>query len=125
MQGLKAGPDYVNLDLTATKTIGKWEVGAVAFGSWDVSDISLAANGFVPYAKQSQFALGGLVGYNFTGISLQAYLTRDVFTDNYFNPSFECTTIGVCSKAYETRFWTRVVVPLWSPPAVEQVTYKQ
>ena len=75
--------------------------------------------------EADQFALGGLVGYNFTGISLQAYLTRDVWTQNYFNPSFECTTIGVCSKAYETRFWTRVVVPLWSPPAIEQVTYKQ
>ncbi len=31
--------------------------------------------------------LGGLVGYNFTGITVQAYLTRDVWTENYFNPS--------------------------------------
>ena len=30
-------PDYFNYDLTATKTIGKWEVGLVAFGSTDTS----------------------------------------------------------------------------------------
>ena len=121
----KISPDYVNLDLTATKTLGKWEVGAVGFGSWDVSNIDTPV-----YHKQGQFALGGLVGYNFTGISLQAYLTRDVWTENYFNPSgtFTCSATSLdtagCSKAYETRFWTRVVIPLWSPPAVEQVTYK-
>jgi len=113
--GLKTNPDYVNLDLTAAKTLGKWEVGAVAFGSWDVSSISEPVG--ITYAKQSQFAVGGLVGYNFTGITVQAFLTHDVFTDNYFNADG--------SKAYETRFWTRVIIPLWSPPAVEQVTYKQ
>ena len=128
--GLKTSPDYVNLDLTATKTLGKWEVGAVAFGSWDVGGISRAASlatiGLPSWREQGQFALGGLVGYNFTGISVQAYLTRDVWTENYFNPTTECTTFAVnCSKTYETRLWTRVVIPLWSPPAVEQVTYKK
>lgn len=111
--GLKTNPDYVNLDLTATKTLGKWEVGAVGFGSWDVSGTS---NPF--YLKQSQFALGGLIGYNFTGISLQGYLTHDIWTENYFNNDG--------SKTYETRFWTRVVVPLWSPPAEPvMTTYKK
>ena len=40
LHNVKIAPDYVNLDLTATKTLGKWEVGAVGFGSWDVSGIS-------------------------------------------------------------------------------------
>lgn len=30
-------PDFFNIDLTATKKIGKWEVGAVAYGSTDLS----------------------------------------------------------------------------------------
>ena len=30
------GHDYINEDLTATKKLGKWEVGPVAFGSWDI-----------------------------------------------------------------------------------------
>ena len=37
LHNVKVAPDYLNLDLTATKTLGKWEVGVVAFGSWDVS----------------------------------------------------------------------------------------
>ncbi len=126
---VKTSPDYFNLDLTATKTFGKWEVGAVGFGSWDTSTISRVATGGLPYHEQGQFALGGLVGYNFTGITLQAYLTHDVWTENYFNPSdvLNCSAISLntagCSKTYETRFWTRVIIPLWSPPA-EPVTYK-
>ncbi len=126
LQGYKASPDYVNLDLTATKTIGKWEVGLVAFGSWDVSRISTVANGGLPYQQEGQFALGGLVGYNFTGISIQSYLTTDVWTEGYYNPSNLCnvSTGAGCSKTQETRFWTRVVIPLWSPPAEEKVTYK-
>ncbi|MGB7916954.1 MAG: transporter [Rhodomicrobium sp.] len=128
---VKTSPDYVNLDLTATKTFGKWEVGPVAYGSWDVSTISGVATGGRPYHEQGQFALGGLVGYNFTGITVQAYLTRDVWTENYFNPSsvFDCSATSLntsgCNKAYETRFWTRLIIPLWTPPAIEPVTYKK
>lgn len=108
--GGKVHPDYVNVDLTAVKTLGKWQVGAVGFYSTDVSGTDNPN-----YQKQSQFALGGLVGYNFTGITTQLYVTKDVFSDNYFNQDG--------SKSYETRLWTRVVVPLWSPEKHEE-SYK-
>lgn len=90
-------PDYLNLDLTATKTFGKWEVGAVGFYSTDlgtlpVHDLSL---------KQSQFAAGALVGYDWGQIKTQVYLTRDVFQQNY--------------GGYDTRLWGRVIVPLGDP----------
>jgi hypothetical protein len=104
---LRTAPDYLNLDLTAAKTIGKWTLGAVGFGSWDVSGVSEPSGGV--YHKQSQFALGALVGYNFGPVNLQTYVTRDVYTDNYVN------YFG--SKVYETRGWIRVIVPLWNPPA--------
>jgi hypothetical protein len=80
--------DFVNLDLTATKKFGKWELGAVAFGSKDLDGPD----------KLSQFALGGLVGYNFGSFTLQGYITRDISEDNYGDK--------------ETRFWTRVIMPL-------------
>jgi len=101
-------PDYFNYDLTATKTIGKWEIGAVGFGSADTSKAYWNNGGT---GKQSQFALGGLVGYSFPGITLQTYLTRDVATENYSNADH--------SKSYETRLWTRAIVPLWNPSALE------
>lgn len=92
-------PDFLNVDLTATKKFGKWEVGPVAFYSTDL-------NNPVPfYQKQSQFAVGGLVGYDFGPVILQAYLTSDVYEDNY--------------GGYDTRGWGRIIIPLWTPPPAQ------
>jgi hypothetical protein len=86
-------PDFLNLDLTATKHFGKWEVGPVAFGSTDLP------TGNPAYARQGQFAVGALVGYNFGPVNLQAYVTRDVVQRNY--------------AGLETRGWLRVTVPIY------------
>jgi hypothetical protein len=90
-------PDFLNLDLTATKKFGKWELGPVAFASTDVSDP------FVGYDRQSQIAVGGLVGYDFGPVTLQGYVTRDVYQRNY--------------GGYDTRVWGRIIVPVWTPAA--------
>lgn len=102
-------PGYFNYDLTASKTIGKWELGVVAFGSTDTSSApwnTALGNG----GKQSQFAMGGLVGYSFPGITTQLFVTRDLVSENYFN-------LSDGSKSYETRIWTRAIIPLWNPEA--------
>ena len=98
-------PDFVNLDLTATKTFGRWELGPVAFGSMDVS--TPVSN----YQKQSQFAAGWLVGYDFGSVRLQGYVTRDLYEHNY--------------SGHDTRVWGRLTLPLWtslpaSPPAARR-----
>jgi Putative MetA-pathway of phenol degradation len=57
--GIKAcNPDYLNIDLTATKKFGQWEFGGVAYGSTDLT------TPIPSYQKQSQFAVGGLFGYD-------------------------------------------------------------
>jgi hypothetical protein len=86
-------PDFLNLDLTATKHFGKWEIGPVAFGSTDLPTNNPS------YARQGQFAVGGLVGYNFGPVNLQAYVTRDVVQRNY--------------AGLETRGWLRATVPIY------------
>jgi hypothetical protein len=88
-------PDYLNLDLTGTKSFGKWEVGAVGYYSTDLNTLTPASH------KQSQFALGGLVGYDWGAMKTQVYLTRDVWEQNY--------------GGFDTRLWGRVVVPLGDP----------
>lgn len=94
---LGCNPDFINLDLTATKKFGKWQLGPVAYGSWDLnSPIS-------GYQKQSQFAVGGLVGYDFGSVTLQTYVTTDVTEENY--------------GGRDTRGWTRVIIPLGDPMA--------
>ena len=45
--------NYLYVDWTATKKFGKWEFGAVAYGSTDLS------RPIASYEKQGQFAVGG------------------------------------------------------------------
>src|SRR5262249_57287918 len=69
MNGCNA--DFTNLDLTATKKFSNWEVGPVAFGSMDVS------TPISTYQRESQFAAGGLISYDFGGARLQVAGPRD------------------------------------------------
>ncbi len=99
-------PDWVNVDLTATKKFGKFEIGAVAFGSADLD------SPFTGYRKQSQFAAGGLVGYDFGSVNLQIKFTRDVSETNY--------------GGYDTRGWANIIIPIWvaaPPPATVAAKY--
>ena len=99
--------DWLNLDLTAVKHFGKFETGAVAYGSWDLSDSGVLTCGLATHhfaaCKQSQFAVGSLVGYHFGHILVQAKLTTDIMENNY--------------TSKETRGWLNVVMPLWVPSA--------
>jgi hypothetical protein len=89
----KSYPDWLNVDLTLTKKIDKFEFGPVAFGSEDIS------SPFPGYKRQGQFAVGGLVGYNFGPFTLQAFGTTDVAERGY--------------PGKETRGWIRLIVPLY------------
>ena len=98
------GTNWINLDLTATKKFGKIEAGAVAYGSWDLDEP------VVGYAKQSQFALGGLLGYDFGGVNVALKLTRTVQQENY--------------GGYETRGWANIIIPVWVAQAPAAVVAK-
>jgi hypothetical protein len=93
-------PDFINIELTATKKFGKWEFGPVAYGSTDLT------RPIAGYLKQNQFAVGGLVGYDFGPITLQAYATTEVVENNY--------------GGRDTRGWLRMIVPMWTPEAAPQ-----
>ena len=86
-------PDWLNLDVTATKTFGKWELGAVGFMSRDLDD----AIGY----RARQIAIGPLVGYDFGKFKLQGKYTKTVSEKNYGGD--------------DSRFWLTVVTPLWMP----------
>lgn len=119
--GLKEVPDNFIYDLTAVKTLGKWEIGAVAFGEQDLQPLHYYATAGQcgpnavtnPAAKceQALFAAGGLIGYDFPGVTLQLYATSDIWTQNYRNLDF--------SESYEKRVWVRAVIPLWIAPKEE------
>jgi len=95
-------PDFLNVDLTMTRKFDPWEFGLVAFGSTDLTS-PLAG-----YARQSQIAVGGLIGRDFNGLILQAYVTTDVYEKNY--------------GGHDTRLWGRVIFPLWIAPTAPPPT---
>jgi hypothetical protein len=88
---LQVQPDYLNIDLTATKAFGKWDLGAVGFGTWDTSSVA-------GVQKTSSIAAGPFVGYNFGPLSLQTYVTQDIAQKN--------------RGGDDTRVFFRIVAPL-------------
>jgi hypothetical protein len=91
--GKMTAPNYLNLDLTATKKFGNWELGPIAYGSVDVS------RPYSSYAKQGQFAVGGLIGYDFGPVIVQLKGSTDVVERNY--------------GGRDVRGWANIIVPLW------------
>ncbi len=91
---------YFNLDLTATKKLGKMEIGAIGYGSWQ---LDCAGGGACPN-KRNQFALGGLVGYDFGSFIAQAKLASDVAVSDAYGEK-------------EVRGTLTIIKPLWNPAA--------
>jgi hypothetical protein len=98
---------WFNLDLTATKKLGKLEIGAIAYGSWDVD----SKNGL---PKASEFAAGGLVGYDFGSFIAQAKLTGDLQAENIIGRN--ALGVGIGGEK-EVRGTLTIIKPLWNPEA--------
>lgn len=117
--GAAIGPirlsDALNLDLTATKTFGNFEIGAVGYGTYnfDISQASAAVG------NRGRFALGGLVGYDFKVFKVQAYVARDVVTGATIPGT--ATAFRAGRADYSTDGWIRFIVPLYSPAAASPV----
>jgi hypothetical protein len=93
-------PDYANLDLTIAHTFGKWELGVVAYGSWDIQ--TTAENAAV--GRGATYGAGGLLGYNFGPVDLTLKLT-----DAFYNAG------AFAFPKNDVRFWTTIVIPIWNP----------
>ncbi|MCW2286371.1 hypothetical protein M2323_002391 [Rhodoblastus acidophilus] len=115
---------FFNYDLGLTKTIGKWEVGIIAYGSvantGTYNDPNYGINTPIACSGCSQFALGGLVGYNFGPVITQA----TVATDLYVHDNTAGTVPGYGWPQKETRGVLRTIIPLWNPEAPKAVVAK-
>ena len=90
--------DYLNVDLTALKSFGQLEVGPVGYYTTDLTKSSDSQRG------NRQLAFGMLVGHPLGTVTAQAYVTRDVWTSG-----------GHLLGGDDTRFFLRLVAPLWNP----------
>ena len=117
---LRVKPDYDNVNFGAWVTVGKWNVGLVAFYSTDLEDFAYGPGQCGVNrvrCAQSRAAIGPMVQYDFGGISVQAQYTFDVYDQNYRN--LDGTEMQI------NQFWLKTIIPLWNPPALEPVTYKK
>lgn len=108
--GAALGPvfvsDALNLGLTATKKFGKFEFGAVGYGTTDLSFNPLTGT------KSGRFALGGLIGYDFGSFQAQIYVARDVATRATYVSSG-----GITRENFSTDGFFRLIVPLYTATA--------
>ncbi|MFT3732960.1 MAG: transporter [Hyphomicrobium sp.] len=104
-------PNYFNVDWTVARTFGKWQVGAVGYGAWDLEEtVTNAAVG-----KGHIVGVGGMVGYDFGGSKLLLELTRAVEQGGATNYSRN-----------DTHVWARLTFPIWKPaePGEEHTALK-
>ena len=101
--------DALNLDLTATKKFGKFEIGAIAYGTYNF-DTSFRGGNIINAANpagipdRGRFLMGGLVGYDLGFATAQVYVARTVVRSV---GSFDSTEVS-----------GRLIVPLYSPTPV-------
>jgi hypothetical protein len=131
--------DIFHADLTATKQFGKWTVGPVAYYAAQVTsdkssatfDTYLDASIPVPggihgfnAGRFEQFAVGGLLGYDFGLANLTVYATDDVLS-RAFGGNSGTRYLGDIPFTSETtsRGWSlfgRLIFPLLMPEAPTQ-----
>ncbi len=100
-EGDSFAPSWFNYDLTLAHKFGKMTIGAVAFGSTDTENFKYRLCG-KGGCEESQFAVGGMVGYDFGSFIAQVKITQDVSDQN---------------EAKTQAAWLTLIKPLWNPEA--------
>lgn len=100
--GLYLQPDTFDVDFAFVKHINKWELGMVGSAATDLNSAIRNNNGL---NKFKEFSLGGLLGYTFGSVTTEIFATRSIEAEN------------MVAGGKDTRFWTRIVIPLYNPPA--------
>ena len=112
--GYRSG-DQAFLDLTGTKKFGKWEIGPVAYFEWQTNS-DQPGSGFtcaqmlaatkIGCGRATDYALGGLVGYDWGPVALKVLLTESVYHSD---------ELGGFA------LWTKLSFPIWAPDAASPV----
>ncbi len=80
MTGYRSG-DVFHADFTATKRIGKWTLGPVAYYAGQITDDKSSAyyNNLIQNGRYNVWAAGGLVGYDFGPVSVSLWGAQEVY----------------------------------------------
>ena len=105
--GLKQ-PNYFNVDWTAAHVFGKWKIGFVGYGAWDVEKTPVDA----ALGPGHTVAVGGLVGYDFGGPTLSVEATHAIVQGGDTNYGKD-----------DTHVWARLTISImdFAPAAGRQL----
>lgn len=118
--------DIFHADFTATYTIGKWSFGPVAYYAAQVTDdkcpigictIFHPGGTLANTQRYQQFAIGGLVEYNFGPASFSVWATQDVVAKA---SNSAAVAAGLPDQSLISRGMTvfaTLSYALWNPPA--------
>jgi hypothetical protein len=119
--------DIFHADFTATKTIGKWTFGPVAYYVGQVTDDScpasctiLGGSTLAHVQSYSIWAVGGLIGYDFGPVSVSLWATNEVSAKA---SNAAATAIGAADPsvvAQGTTVFGTISYRLWAPEAPAQ-----
>jgi hypothetical protein len=115
--------DILHADFTATKTIGKWTFGPVAYywgqvtnDSCPISCIATGGSTLAHYQSTEVWAVGGLVGYDFGPASLSVWATQEV-TAKASNAAAAAIGADPSAVAQGTTVFATLSYRLWAPEA--------
>ncbi len=106
-------------DFTATKTIGKWTLGPVAYYIGQITDdtcnVGCFGSTFAHAQRYNRFAVGGLLGYNFGPASLSVWAATDVLADAKNNAALAAFGADPSTVVSGTTVFATLSYRLWAP----------
>jgi hypothetical protein len=102
-------PNYFNIDWSVARKIGKWQVGVVGYGAWDIEKTE--ANAFLGAGRS--IGVGGLIGYDFGGPKLLIEATHAVDQAGFTN-----------YQKNDNHVFGRLSFPIWQPEPAATASLK-
>ena len=106
-------------DFTATKTIGKWTLGPVAYYIGQITDdtcnVGCIGSTFAHAQRYNRFAVGGLLGYNFGPASLSVWAATDVLADAKNDAALAAFGADPSTTIRGTTVFATLSYRLWAP----------
>lgn len=115
--------DILHVDITATKSIGKWTVGPVAYYAGQITNDRSSAfyNYGINANRYNQWAVGGQIGYNFGPVRVDFWALQEVAANasGGFNPARPGVDTAQISRGFTGFFAISVPIdqqPTAAPP---------
>jgi hypothetical protein len=109
--------DVLHAEFRATKTIDKWTIGPVAYYFGQVSDDKSSSfyGNLINTNKYNEWAVGGLVGYNFGPVDLNVWATKEFNPNPSGGTSIPGQDSAIALEGYSV--FAQLSYRLWAPDA--------